>query len=507
MTARKENDEIDLLALVKVLWSKVILLVLAALIAGAAAFAGTFAVQRYRTEHAKYEAAVSLYVANFNTNYKHITSDSANYSVSSVSPLGGTASDSLMETYLFILRSRTTLDDVIAAADLPYSYEELLGMISAEAVDETAAFTVTVKSGSPAEAELIANTVAEILPGKIAELMEGSTVRIVDYAVTPAHRSVPALSFTKNTLIGALLGLFVAAAAVTVKFILSDVIMSADDLKAMFPDIPVLALIPNMRLSEKKEYYFASHYCGDAGKCSADGKKFAAASKPQTSCGQICEDMSFAASEAFKRLMTNVMMSFDNSDAGCRVIGVTSAQPGEGKSTVALSLACSLSQLGKRVLLIDADMRRPSLGTRLGLKPSPGLSGILGDMGKIAPAIQKYKSSTGDAAFDVITGGDIPHNTLQLLNSAQMERLSAALRPEYDYLIIDTPSMGAVIDAVPASEQADGMVVVVRENTCHAGILRDCVDQLRFAHANLLGFAVNDTLEGAAKEYRCSACT
>ena len=64
MTARKENDEIDLLALVKVLWSKVILLVLAALIAGAAAFAGTFAVQRYRTEHAKYQAAVSLYVAN-----------------------------------------------------------------------------------------------------------------------------------------------------------------------------------------------------------------------------------------------------------------------------------------------------------------------------------------------------------------------------------------------------------------------------------------------------------
>jgi len=389
MTARKENDEIDLLALVKVLWSKVILLVLAALIAGAAAFAGTFAVQRYRTEHAKYEAAVSLYVANYNINNKHITSDSANYSVSSVSPLGGTASDSLMETYLFILRSRTTLDDVIAAADLPYSYEELLGMISAEAVDETAAFTVTVKSGSPAEAELIANTVAEILPGKIAELMEGSTVRIVDYAVTPAHRSVPALSFTKNTLIGALLGLFVAAAAVTVKFILSDVIMSADDLKAMFPDIPVLALIPNMRLSEKKEYYFASHYCGDAGKCSADGKKFAAVSKQQTSCGQICEDMSFAASEAFKRLMTNVMMSFDNSDAGCRVIGVTSAQPGEGKSTVALSLACSLSQLGKRVLLIDADMRRPSLGTRLGLKPSPGLSGILGDTGNIAPAIQK----------------------------------------------------------------------------------------------------------------------
>ena len=89
-----------------------------------------------------------------------------------------------------------------------------------------------------------------------------------------------------------------------------------------------------------------------------DEKKAPSTDKPQRSREQVCENLSFAAKEAFKRLRTNVMMSFDESDAVCRVIGVTSAQPSEGKSTVSLNLAYSLSELGKRVLLVDADMRR-----------------------------------------------------------------------------------------------------------------------------------------------------
>ena len=281
MAVKKEYDEteIDLLALCKVLWSKALLLALAALIAGAAALAGTFAVQRFRMEHAKYEAAVSMYVVN----QKFVTSDSVSYSISLPEV---ESPDSFMATYIFILESRATLEDVIEAADLPYSYEQLLGMISAEAVEDTMAFTVTVESESPAEAELIANTIAKILPCKIDELMDGSSVHIVDSAVVPAHRALQTPNFTKNTLIGALLGLFVSAAVVTVEFIVSDIIMSADDLKALYPDIPVLALIPDMLLSKKKGYYYSLYYGGG--------------------------DVDFAVKEAFKRLRTNVMMSFDD---------------------------------------------------------------------------------------------------------------------------------------------------------------------------------------------------
>ena len=253
MAVRKENDEIeiDLLALFKVLWSKALVLVLTALIAGAA----TFAVTAFLIKP-KYEATAAMYVNNSSFSF-----GSTSFSISS-SEL--TASNSLVATYIFILKSRTTLEDVIAAANLPYDYEELSDMITTEAVTGTAAFNVTVESESPVEAELIANTIAKLLPDRIAEIVDGSSVRIVDYAIVPAHRSSP--SFVKNTALGVLLGLFLSAAVVTVKYIVdeqtNDVITSADDLKALYPDIPVLALIPDMRLSNKKGYYYSSYYGG-----------------------------------------------------------------------------------------------------------------------------------------------------------------------------------------------------------------------------------------------------
>ena len=257
MAVRKENDEIeiDLLALVKVLWSRALVLVLTALITGAA----TFAVTAFLIKP-KYEATAAMYVNNSSFSF-----GSTSFSISS-SEL--TASNSLVATYIFILESRTTLEDVIAAADLPYSYEQLSKMITTEAVTGTAAFNVTVESESPVEAELIANTIAKLLPDRIAEIVDGSSVRIVDYAIVPAHRSSP--SFVKNTALGVLLGLFLSAAVVTVKYIVNeqtnDVITSADDLKALYPDIPVLALIPDMRLSEKKGYYYSSYYGGKESK-------------------------------------------------------------------------------------------------------------------------------------------------------------------------------------------------------------------------------------------------
>ncbi len=257
MAVRKENDEIeiDLLALVKVLWSRALVLVLTALITGAA----TFAVTAFLIKP-KYEATAAMYVNNSSFSF-----GSTSFSISS-SEL--TASNSLVATYIFILESRTTLEDVIAAADLPYSYEQLSKMITTEAVTGTAAFNVTVESESPVEAELIANTIAKLLPDRIAEIVDGSSVRIVDYAIVPAHRSSP--SFVKNTALGVLMGLFLSAAVVTVQYIVNeqtnDVITSADDLKALYPDIPVLALIPDMRLSEKKGYYYSSYYGGKESK-------------------------------------------------------------------------------------------------------------------------------------------------------------------------------------------------------------------------------------------------
>ena len=247
----KKNDEmeIDLLELFRALWKRALAIILVAVIVGTAAFAVTlFFVSP------KYKATASMYVNN--------SSFSFGSTSFSISPSELSASNSLVSTYIFILESRTTLEDVIAKAGLSYNYEELSGMITTEALSGTAAFTVTVESESPAEAELIANTIAQLLPDRIAEIVDGSSVRIVDYAIIPAHRSSP--NYIKNTAIGVLLGGFLAAGIVTVRFINDEsryeVIHSADELREIYPDITVMALIPDMRLSEKKGYYYSSYY-------------------------------------------------------------------------------------------------------------------------------------------------------------------------------------------------------------------------------------------------------
>jgi len=220
--------------------------------------------------------------------------------------------------------------------------------------------------------------------------------------------------------------------------------------------------------------------------------------------GRNCENLSFAAKEAFKRLRTNFVMSFPEGDTKSRIVGVTSAQPSEGKSTVSLNLAYSLAELGKNVLLIDADMRRPSIHVKTGISGAPGLSDLMGKVNDISLAIKRYKSETSNISFDIIPGGNIPQNPSELLNSKRMERLLQALSAAYDYVLLDLPPVGAVIDAVSVSKCTDGMLVVLRENNCPRSVLVECVEQLKFAGVNILGFVVNGALEGAGKKYQYS---
>lgn len=249
---RQEEYEIDLFKLIKVLWSKAIVIMFVAVLVGTLVFGAT-----YLFVEPTYQATASIYVNN-----SSVSLGSARFTISS-SELS--ASNNLVNTYIYILKSRTTLEDVIAKAQLPYNYITLGKMLTISPVTNTAAFDVTVVSHSPTEAELIANTIATVLPERITEIVDGSNVRIVDYAIVPSGRSGP--SFTMNTLIGFLVGAFLAIAIITIRFIIDEqndvLIRSADELRKLYPDISVLALIPDMRLSEKKGYYYSSYY-GDS---------------------------------------------------------------------------------------------------------------------------------------------------------------------------------------------------------------------------------------------------
>lgn len=249
MKTNNEEIEIDLLELIQVLWSKALIIILVALLCATAAFAYT-----YLFVNPSYEATASFYVNN-----SSISIGSSSYSISAGEL---SASNNLVQTYIFIVNSRTTLEDVIAKSGVHYNYITLRKMVKTAAVQNTAAFTVTVTSSSPTEAELIANTIATVLPDRITEIVDGSSARIIDYAIVPSSRSAP--SYTKNTAVGLLAGAFLAMAVIVVMHLIKQqndvVIHSADELRELYPDISVLSLIPDMTLSEKKGYYYSSYY-------------------------------------------------------------------------------------------------------------------------------------------------------------------------------------------------------------------------------------------------------
>ena len=213
----------------------------------------------------------------------------------------------------------------------------------------------------------------------------------------------------------------------------------------------------------------------------------------------ICDNMNFAAKEAYKRLRTNIIFSFPN-EGKCRVVGITSAQPGEGKTVTSINLAYSLSELGKKVLYVDADMRRSSVGRKLNIPTVPGLSNLMVEMTDIRSVIKQYTSKSG-ISFDIITGGDVPPNPAELLGSERMRSMFEAVGKAYEYIIVDLPPICAVVDALAVSGNLDGMLLVLREQHTPKNAIAYCVEQLKFSGVKILGFILNGSLEGTGKKY------
>lgn len=242
MNNGNEELEIDLLKLLNALWRKAWAILLAAAVFGAATLSFTAA---FITP--KYKAEALMYV-----NSSNISVGGAKVSISQ-SEL--TAAQTLVDTYIVILNTRTTLEEVIDQTGVDYTYEELKEMISAAAVNSTEVFSIEVTSTNPKEAEMLANTIAQVLPSKIASIVEGSSARIVDYAVEPAEKASPSL--TKNTLIGMILGFVVACAIIVVQELMDDVIHDSDYLHQTY-DIPVLAVIPDLLSNKSNSEYHKS---------------------------------------------------------------------------------------------------------------------------------------------------------------------------------------------------------------------------------------------------------
>ena len=210
----------------------------------------------------------------------------------------------------------------------------------------------------------------------------------------------------------------------------------------------------------------------------------------------LSQKSGFYQQEAYRALRTNVNFALANTE-GCKVVMVTSALQGEGKSLTALNLAISLGQADKKVLLIDCDMRRPRLARLLNLNAPSGLSNTLMDLGLLEMAIINNE----EHGIDLILAGDIPPNPAELLSSGRMKKLLERAKEQYDYVIIDSPPVDLVADAVALSAFCDGVLFVVRANHSERGAVIYGMEQLQYAGANIMGFVFNGVTSKTTRGY------
>ena len=220
---------------------------------------------------------------------------------------------------------------------------------------------------------------------------------------------------------------------------------------------------------------------------------------PEETRKTLGSNLNFAAAEAYKLLRTNLDFSLPG-EKKCKVIGVTSALHGEGKSTTAVNIAYTMAQSGGKVLLVEADLRLPTLAKRVRAKSKPGLSNLL--VGQCSGNDTLQHSELIQNLW-VITAGDIPPNPAELLGSSNMAVTVEALADVFDVIILDLPPLTAVSDALIISKLVDGMLIVVRQDYCDRGSVDEVVRQLRFVDAKILGFVMTgaDTQKKNYKRY------
>ncbi len=208
-------------------------------------------------------------------------------------------------------------------------------------------------------------------------------------------------------------------------------------------------------------------------------------------------EVSFAVSEAYKLLRTNIMFSF-SSESRCHVIGVMSSVRGEGKSTTACNLAYALTEAGKRTLLMEADLRLPSISEKLELKQVPGLTNLLVSNERPEALVQHCKAAP---KMEIITAGSSTPNPSELLGSTRMKELVADLSKSYEFIVVDLPPVTAVSDALAISKLLDGVIMVVRSNLVTRKELAETMRQLKLVGVRILGFAYRNSGEGNESKY------
>ena len=380
---------------------------------------------------------------------------------------GSSFSQQRVKSYAQIINSPKTLEPVIQRLNLKMNATTLSSMVTASAPLDTVLISLTVTDTDPERAAAIANVVAEQFGITVGDLeLHGigvdSPVKVSTVKDAMPARAPASPKKAINLALGLLLGFGLGVGLSSIRKLLDNTMKNEDDLLGK----PLLAAIGFDEIADEKPLV--------------------------TQIGRYA-----ARTESFRALRTN--LQFLNPDSHPQVIAISSALPNEGKTTSSINLAISIALSGAKVVLVEADLRRPKIPLYLEMSSlSLGLSDLTSGPRKItAQIVKSYLHTYESTGLKVLLSGKIPPNPSELLNSKRFEEVIETLRKQFEYVIIDCPPLLPVADAAIIATKADGCVLVV-----HAGVTKKphyvgSCDAVKNVGSSILGVIINKVPESS----------
>ncbi len=405
----------------------------------------------YFTRSELYAAQISMYVYS---NPEYANDNGINLSSSDLNQ-----ASNLLSSYMQIMKSNSFLESVIETAGLEnqYSIGQLRNEISANAVSGASVFKVTVYDENPYNAMLIANTIGELAPQKIISIVKAGGIEILDEATLPTA-PYESTSVTMVALLGIIIGIVLSAVFFLIRGLMDTRIRRLYEIEDTFT-IPVIGIVPQIVDKDDKESVILS------------------------------ENSQFILREAYNDVRANLL--FMGKGEKCPVFAVTGADYAVGKTTNSVNISRVFAMMGKKTLLIDADLRNGNVAEALKLDNGVGLSEYLANIA----ALQRIK--TDIEGLDVITSGAYPPNPTDLLISERWSALISDMKKEYDVIIVDTPAAGIVTDAIELAGIVTAFILVVREFVSKFEREEFVVRRLEAVDANICGFIYNGIAENS----------